>query len=149
MRRSVLRPVTLAVTLVAAPVAAQAPADPVAATGRSDPSFSQPSLAAGVDYTLPTEAEVVWPEGTAKLYRPLFHKITADVLPATVKGDKLTVVGIPAEAVASVWATAVSELLAFRRTEEYKALGIKDRQATAEFQVKWHAEYLIRELKAL
>ncbi|MCG3191441.1 MAG: hypothetical protein DIJKHBIC_00669 [Thermoanaerobaculia bacterium] len=38
---------------------AQAPAaDPVASTGRSDPSFSQPSLAPGVDYTLPSESEI-------------------------------------------------------------------------------------------
>ncbi len=46
--------------VLAGPVAGQspAPADPVPATGRSDPSFSQPSLAPGVDYTLPTEAEV-------------------------------------------------------------------------------------------
>jgi rhamnogalacturonyl hydrolase YesR len=44
----------------AASVAAQTlpAADPVSATGRSEPSFTQPSLAPGVDYTLPAEADV-------------------------------------------------------------------------------------------
>jgi rhamnogalacturonyl hydrolase YesR len=40
---------------------AQSPAPgraPLPASGRSDPWFSQPSLAPGVDYTVPTEAEV-------------------------------------------------------------------------------------------
>jgi unsaturated rhamnogalacturonyl hydrolase len=45
--------------LVAGSVAlAQAPQNPLPPGGRSDPSFSQPSLASGVDYTVPTEAEV-------------------------------------------------------------------------------------------
>jgi rhamnogalacturonyl hydrolase YesR len=39
-------------------VAQQAPLKPTA-PGRSDPSFSQPSIAPGVDYTVPTEAEIV------------------------------------------------------------------------------------------
>jgi len=38
-------------------VRAQTPA-PSQAPGRSDPSFTQPSLAPGVDYTVPTEAEI-------------------------------------------------------------------------------------------
>lgn len=44
----------------ASSLSAQAPAapDPVATTGRSEPSFPQPSLAPGVDYTLPSEADV-------------------------------------------------------------------------------------------
>lgn len=49
----------LLVLAVSSPLLAQAPAaDPVASTGRSDPSFSQPSLAPGVDYTLPSESEI-------------------------------------------------------------------------------------------
>lgn len=65
MRRNALRPVPLAVVLgvvltSTGPAAAQATAaaDPVAATGRSEPTFTQPSLAPGVDYTLPAEADV-------------------------------------------------------------------------------------------
>ena len=38
-------------------IAQRTPAE--AAPGRSDPSFSQPSIAPGVDYTVPTEAEIV------------------------------------------------------------------------------------------
>ena len=34
------------------------PAPSVAGTGRSDPSFTQPSLAPGVDYTVPSESEI-------------------------------------------------------------------------------------------
>lgn len=58
--RSYLRFAGLAVLLaVALPLAAQTPAaDPVSSKGRSDPSFTQPSLAPGVDYTLPAEEEV-------------------------------------------------------------------------------------------
>lgn len=49
----------LLVLTAPSPLLAQAPAaDPVASTGRSDPSFSQPSLAPGVDYTLPSESEI-------------------------------------------------------------------------------------------
>ena len=50
----------LAVPLAASlPAAARTPADDlIATTGRSEPSFPQPSLAPGVDYTLPTEAEI-------------------------------------------------------------------------------------------
>lgn len=49
----------LLVLAAPSPLLAQAPAaDPVASTGRSDPSFSQPSLAPGVDYTLPSESEI-------------------------------------------------------------------------------------------
>jgi len=39
-------------------LAAQAPPSPQG-PGRSDPGFSQPSIAPGVDYTVPTEAEIV------------------------------------------------------------------------------------------
>ena len=64
----------LLVLAVTSPLAAQAPSgarppgaprsgapvagDPVATTGRSDPSFTQPSVAPGVDYTLPAEGEI-------------------------------------------------------------------------------------------
>ena len=65
MYRNVVFRVPLAaavgVSLAAASsLSAQAPAapDPVATTGRSEPSFPQPSLAPGVDYTLPSEADV-------------------------------------------------------------------------------------------
>jgi rhamnogalacturonyl hydrolase YesR len=54
-----LLPAVLAGVLAPVAVAAGPPAaDPVATTGRSDPSFTQPSLAPGVDYTLPSEAEI-------------------------------------------------------------------------------------------
>ncbi len=63
MRRNVLPDALLAAALAvspaaAAPVAAQAPADVALTAGRSEPSFTQPSLAPGVDYTLPAEADV-------------------------------------------------------------------------------------------
>jgi poly(3-hydroxybutyrate) depolymerase len=35
-----------------------APAASIEKTGRADPSFAQPSLAPGVDYTVPTEADI-------------------------------------------------------------------------------------------
>ena len=92
MRRSVLRPVTLAVTLVAAPVAAQAPADPVASTGRSDPSFTQPSLAPGVDYTFPTEAEIA---AALERIRGHFERSTPYTVIDTTTGAPVTDLGTP------------------------------------------------------
>ena len=58
MRRSALPVLALVLgAMWAAPLAAQVPgaADPVVARGRSEASFQQPSLAPGVDYTLPKE----------------------------------------------------------------------------------------------
>jgi unsaturated rhamnogalacturonyl hydrolase len=49
------------VAIAAVIARAQAPAGPAPANqrpGRSDPAFSQPSAAPGVDYTVPTEAEI-------------------------------------------------------------------------------------------
>jgi rhamnogalacturonyl hydrolase YesR len=49
----------LAIPLLVISAAAQtAPSTKAPALGKSDPSFSAPSLAPGVDYTLPTEAEI-------------------------------------------------------------------------------------------
>lgn len=54
--------VVTAVVVLTAALAARAPQKearaPLPAGGRSDPSFSQPSIAPGVDYTVPSEAEV-------------------------------------------------------------------------------------------
>jgi unsaturated rhamnogalacturonyl hydrolase len=46
---------TLAMATIASLALAQAPLPP---GGRADPSFSQPSIGPGIDYTLPTEAEI-------------------------------------------------------------------------------------------
>jgi unsaturated rhamnogalacturonyl hydrolase len=53
--------IALAATSGAQPAAPKdlTPATTIAQTGRSDPSFTQPSLAPGVDYTVPTETEIV------------------------------------------------------------------------------------------
>ena len=56
--RGVTLEATLALGLVlGAVLPAQTPAAPQG-DGRSDPSFTQPSIAPGVDYTVPTEAEI-------------------------------------------------------------------------------------------
>ena len=49
-------PFVLAVAIGA--IAQQTPTAVPQQPGRSDPSFSEPSLAPGVDYTVPTEAEI-------------------------------------------------------------------------------------------
>ncbi len=59
MRRSIL----FLLTLAAAALHAQDPPGPLSSgqasrPGRSDPAFTQPSIAPGVDYTVPSEAEV-------------------------------------------------------------------------------------------
>ena len=53
--------------LLAATVDGQAPAPPQG-QGRSDPSFTQPSLPPGVDYTVPTEAEITRTLGRMRDY---------------------------------------------------------------------------------
>lgn len=58
MHRLVKPPVVLLLYFVSAGVAQPAPVQSPA-SGRSDPSFSQPSIAPGVDYTVPTEADIV------------------------------------------------------------------------------------------
>ena len=52
---------------VAPTLAAQAPAPPQG-PGRSDPSFPLPSIAPGVDYTVPTEAEITQALGRIRDY---------------------------------------------------------------------------------
>jgi rhamnogalacturonyl hydrolase YesR len=55
--RRLARVVVLALAGLGVVASAQAPA-PLQGPGRSDPSFTQPSLAPGVDYTVPTEEEI-------------------------------------------------------------------------------------------
>lgn len=81
-----------------APVAAQAPAaaDAVLATGRSDPSFTQPSLAPGVDYTLPSEAEV---KAVLDRVREHFERSTPYAIIDTVTGEKVSDLARPRKSV--------------------------------------------------
>ena len=99
MRRNVLLHVSLAALLgvalvAAAPVAAQAPAaaDAVATKGRSEPSFTQPSLAPGVDYTLPAEADV---KAVLDRIREHFERSTPYGVIDTETGAPITDVGKP------------------------------------------------------
>ena len=95
MRRSALPVVAFVLgAACAAPVAAQAPAaaDPVVAAGRSDPSFQQPSLAPGVDYTLPTEAEI---KAVLDRVRGHFEQATPYAIIDTETGEKVTDLGKP------------------------------------------------------
>jgi unsaturated rhamnogalacturonyl hydrolase len=71
---------------LAVTVAAQAPAPPQG-QGRSDPSFSQPSLAPGVDYTVPTEAEITQALGRIRQY---FVRSTPYRVIDTATGQPLT-----------------------------------------------------------
>jgi rhamnogalacturonyl hydrolase YesR len=89
MRRPVLPAVLLlASSACAAPLGAQAPAaDPVAAAGRSDPSFTQASLAPGVDYTLPSEAEI---KATLERIREHFERATPYRVIDTKTGETVT-----------------------------------------------------------
>jgi len=60
-RRGWLAVLAAVVSVLGAGVGAQAPAQvrpPLPPGGRSDPGFSQPSIAPGVDYTVPSEAEI-------------------------------------------------------------------------------------------
>src|SRR5512137_140875 len=50
--------IAVACVVACAGVAAQAPRSALPPGGRSDPGFSSPSLAPGVDYTVPSEAEI-------------------------------------------------------------------------------------------
>ena len=93
----------LAVVLVldaayAAPLAAQVPAavDPVVATGRSEASFQQPSLAPGVDYTLPAEGDI---KGTLDRVRGHFERATPYAIIDTATGEKVTDLGKPRKSV--------------------------------------------------
>jgi unsaturated rhamnogalacturonyl hydrolase len=66
--RGVTLEATLALGLVlGAVLPAQTPAAPQG-DGRSDPSFTQPSIAPGVDYTVPTEAEITRALGRIRDY---------------------------------------------------------------------------------
>lgn len=97
-----LRPLsTVALLLGAAwtgPLAAQAPTpgDAVPATGRSDPSFTQPSLAPGVDYTLPSEAEV---KAVLDAIRGHFERATPYTVVDTETGEKVTDLAKPRKGV--------------------------------------------------
>jgi unsaturated rhamnogalacturonyl hydrolase len=66
-------------------LSAQAPAEQ--RPGRSDPSFSQPSIGAGVDYTLPTEAEIKAPLDRIRDY---FAKSTPYRVIDTATGQPVT-----------------------------------------------------------
>ncbi len=56
-------------------------------TGRSDPAFSQPSLPSGVDYTLPTEAEV---RAVLDRVREHFERSTPYRIIDTTTGEPIT-----------------------------------------------------------
>lgn len=99
MHRNVVFRVPLAaavgVSLAAASsLSAQAPAapDPVATTGRSEPSFPQPSLAPGVDYTLPSEADV---KGVLDRIRGHFERSTRYEVIDTETGAPIADLGKP------------------------------------------------------
>ncbi len=87
MRRSALAAATLAAALASAARAEPPAADPVATTGRSDPSFTQPSLAPGVDYTLPSEAEI---GATLERIRGHFERATPYRVIDTKTGETVT-----------------------------------------------------------
>lgn len=89
MRRSALAAAALAAALAFPAAAAGGPpvADPVAATGRSEPSFTQPSLAPGVDYTLPTEAGI---KATLDRIREHFERSTPYRVIDTKTGEAIT-----------------------------------------------------------
>ncbi|HYN41680.1 MAG TPA: glycoside hydrolase family 88 protein, partial [Thermoanaerobaculia bacterium] len=82
----------------AAPLAAQAPAavDAVVATGRSEASFQQPSLAPGVDYTLPAEGDI---KATLDRVRGYFERSTPYAIIDTETGAKVTDLGKPRKSV--------------------------------------------------
>jgi unsaturated rhamnogalacturonyl hydrolase len=86
----VLASTVVAATLTAA-LTAQAPAPPQG-PGRSDPTFAQPSLAPGVDYTVPTEAEIVQALGRIREY---FVRSTPYRLVDTATGQPLAGVTTP------------------------------------------------------
>ena len=75
-------PVTLALTSYLLPAAAQTPPP-----GRSEPSFQQPSLASGVDYVVPTEAEI---KATLDRVRDYFVRATPYRIIDTQTGQTIT-----------------------------------------------------------
>src|SRR5262245_28513724 len=63
--------VSTVLAVVSAALAAQAPPSPESGgpgPGRSDPTFAQPSIAPGVNYTVPTEAEITDALGRIREY---------------------------------------------------------------------------------
>ena len=80
----------LTAAFVATP-AAQAPAPPQG-PGRSDPSFQLPSIAPGVDYTVPTEAEITQALGRIRDY---FVRSTPYRVVDTATGQTLTSLATP------------------------------------------------------
>ena len=81
-----------------APLAAQAPgsADPVVTTGRSEATFQQPSLAPGVDYTLPKEEEI---KAVLDRVRGHFERATPYAILDSETGEKVTDLGKPRKSV--------------------------------------------------
>ncbi|HEY1305532.1 MAG TPA: glycoside hydrolase family 88 protein [Vicinamibacterales bacterium] len=77
--------------LLAVAVDGQAPA-PLPGQGRSDPSFTQPSLPPGVDYTVPTEAEITRALGRMRDY---FVRSTPYRVIDTSTGKPLADLGTP------------------------------------------------------
>jgi unsaturated rhamnogalacturonyl hydrolase len=67
---------------------------PGPAPGRSDPSFTQPSLAPGVDYTLPTEAEI---KATLDRVREHFVRSTPYAIIDTATGQPITDLSVPVQ----------------------------------------------------
>src|SRR6185295_15348073 len=70
---------------------AQAPSPPQG-PGRSDPTFAQPSIAPGVNYTLPTEAEITQALGRIREY---FVRSTPYRLVDTATNQPLTNLATP------------------------------------------------------
>jgi unsaturated rhamnogalacturonyl hydrolase len=82
--RQILAVAAAMILACAALVAAQAKLPP---EGRADPSFTQPSLAPGVDYTVPTEAEV---KAVLDRVRDHFVKVTPYRVIDTATGAPIT-----------------------------------------------------------
>ena len=77
----------------AAVIAAQAPATTTTQRpGRSDPAFSQPSIAPGVDYTVPSEAEI---KAVLDRIRDHFVKVTPYRIIDTASGQPITDLSTP------------------------------------------------------
>jgi len=86
IRRRLSLLVVVALSGLGVVAGAQAPA-PAQGPGRSDPSFTQPSLAPGVDYTVPTEEEI---RGSLTRIRDYFVRSTPYRVIDTATGTPLT-----------------------------------------------------------
>ncbi|HSP90749.1 MAG TPA: hypothetical protein VLN08_07580, partial [Vicinamibacterales bacterium] len=85
-----------AILLLAGAAVAQPPsgagASPGQRPGRADPAFSQPSIAPGLDYTVPTEAEI---KAALDRIRDHFVRSTPYRIIDTVTGQPITDLSTP------------------------------------------------------